>query len=107
VRRSPRLERLADAADALRRAVLESPGATTVEARRAASDGTADEPVAAAYVATVQQAAYRITDGRVLELRASGLSDDQVFELTVAAALGEAQRRLDAGLALVDTGGDA
>lgn len=82
--------------------MLGSPGASSVAARRAAFDGSAEEVDVAAYVSVVHQHAYRVTDAQVSALRSLGLSDDAVFELTVAAALGAAQRRLDAGMALFD-----
>jgi alkylhydroperoxidase family enzyme len=55
-------------------------------------------PEAEDYVATVRQHAYRVTDAQVEALRASGLTEDEVFELTVAAAVGAGLDRLDAGL---------
>jgi alkylhydroperoxidase family enzyme len=60
-----------------------------------------DRPVpeaAEGYAATVRQHAYRVTDGQVEAVRAAGLSEDEVFELTVAAAVGAGLDRLDAGL---------
>ncbi|MEI8411810.1 hypothetical protein [Kribbella sp. CCNWLW201] len=39
-----------------------------------------------------------MTDADVAELRAVGVSEDEIFEITVAAALGAACHRLDAGL---------
>ena len=53
---------------------------------------------AAAYAATVRRHAYRVTDAQVEALRAAGLSEDDIFELTVAAAVGAGLARLDAGL---------
>ena len=55
------------------------------------------------YVRLVEQHAYRVTEDQVTALRTEGMSDDGVFELTVAAALGAAQRRLEDGLALLDS----
>jgi alkylhydroperoxidase family enzyme len=46
----------------------------------------------------VRRHAYRVTDGQVEALRAAGLSEDEVFELTVAAAVGAGLDRLDAGM---------
>jgi alkylhydroperoxidase family enzyme len=104
--RKPRLDRLVHAARNLHDAVLEADPALTSattprQLRRDAYDGVVEEPVLARYVATVRQCAYRITDAEVTALHAHGLSDDAIFELTVAAALGEAQRRLAVGLALL------
>ena len=102
-----RLDRLVHAARNLHDAVLEADPAlasatTSRQLRRDAYDGVVEEPVLARYVATVRQSAYRVTDADITALRALGLSDDAIFELTVAAALGEAERRLAAGLALLD-----
>jgi alkylhydroperoxidase family enzyme len=101
-----RAERLKNAVAALREAVLASPAATSVETRRAAFDGTAVDADVAAYVSTVQQHAYRVTDAQVSALRSQGLSDDEIFEITLAAALGAAEQRLDAGLAVLDADRD-
>jgi alkylhydroperoxidase family enzyme len=46
----------------------------------------------------VRRNAYRVTDRDVLELREGGLSEDEIFELTVAAAVGAGLERLEAGL---------
>jgi alkylhydroperoxidase family enzyme len=55
-------------------------------------------PAAAAYIDTVRRHAHRVTDAQVEALRADGLSEDEIFELTVAAAVGAGLERLDAGL---------
>ncbi|MFL5953179.1 MAG: hypothetical protein ACJ76I_03615 [Gaiellaceae bacterium] len=52
-------------------------------------------PEMAAYLEKVRSAAYAITDGDVEALKASGLTEDEIFEQTVAAAIGEGLRRLD------------
>lgn len=56
-------------------------------------------PLAQAYVDTVRRHAYKLTDRHLEELAQDGWTDDQIFELTVAAAFGAAKQRLDAGLA--------
>jgi alkylhydroperoxidase family enzyme len=105
-----RLDRLAHAARRLQDAVLEAVPArtsatTSGQLRRRAYDGVVEEPVVAQYVAMVRERAHSVTDADITALRAHGLSDDAIFELTVAAALGEGQRRLAAGLALLDPAG--
>jgi hypothetical protein len=87
--------------DALVTAVLETPGATDPATRRRARAGTTDGDVFGAYLDKVRQRAYRIVDRDVDALTAAGLSDNAIFEVTVAAALGAAERRLTAGLALL------
>ena len=88
---------------ALKAAVLDGPGALSPERRAAAaSAGPLDEPAVAGYVQLVRHAAYRVTDAHIEALRAAGLNDDQIFELTIAASLGAAIHHLDRGLAAID-----
>jgi alkylhydroperoxidase family enzyme len=50
----------------------------------------------ASYLQKVRERAYTITDAEVEALKAAGLSEDEIFEQTVAVAIGEGLRRLDA-----------
>jgi hypothetical protein len=50
------------------------------------------------YLDKVRDQATAVTDAEVARLRAGGHSDDELFELTVAAALGAASDRMEAGL---------
>ena len=52
----------------------------------------------------VRDQSFRITEGAVDDLRSAGLSEDAIFELTVAAAIGAADRQLRAGLDLLKGG---
>jgi len=49
-----------------------------------------------AYLEKVHQHAYRVTDEDVAALKAAGISEDEIFEQTVAAAIAEGLRRFDA-----------
>jgi alkylhydroperoxidase family enzyme len=49
-----------------------------------------------AYLEKVHLHAYRVTDEDVAALKAAGISEDEIFEQTVAAAIAEGLRRLDA-----------
>jgi hypothetical protein len=84
--------------DELGAAILEGPGVLPPEVRRAAADRGGVAERFSAYVDTIHEHAYRITDRTVDELAAAGASDDEVFEISVAAAYGAARARLDAGL---------
>ena len=53
------------------------------------------------YVETVRGGAWRVVDADVEALGSAGLSEDEVFELTVAAAVGAGLERLEAGLRAV------
>lgn len=90
-----------DALAALELSVVEGPGVTAPAARRAAAMGSTEDSALARYLDQVRGAAYRVTDEEVAALRAAGHSDDELFELTVAASFGAAKARLDAGLAAV------
>src|SRR6266702_5700953 len=100
----------------LEAAVLDGPGVTAPALRRAAAGGPARVPRAggeaerspekagelpaglAALAARTRDHAYQVTDQEVAALRA-GHEDDALFELIVAAAVGAAAVRADAGLA--------
>lgn len=100
-------DRHAEAAGALRRAILATPGdldPATREAieRWAASpdDSPPDGLPAAArtYLEKVARHAYKVVDADVEALKAAGWSEDAIFEATLAAAVGAARARLEAGL---------
>jgi alkylhydroperoxidase family enzyme len=54
-----------------------------------------------AYLAKVRDGAYAVTDDDVDQLRESGFTEDEIFEQTVAAALAEGLRRLDAAIGAI------
>ena len=66
---------------------------------REASRPEREQPEAArAYVEKVRRHAWRVTGADVEALRAAGLSEDEIFEATVAAAVSAGLDRLEAGL---------
>jgi len=80
-----------DSSESLRRAVLER--------AQGSSGGTDGVPqTLAQYVDTVAHHAYKVTDADVAALQRSGHSDDTIFEVTVAAAVGAAMHRLSRGM---------
>jgi len=50
------------------------------------------------YLDKVRSGAYAIEDEDVEALKAAGCSEDEIFEQTVAVAVGEGLRRLEAGM---------
>ena len=69
---------------------------------RAVVEGTAPAPDdMEPYLAKVHERAYDVSDGDVEELLAAGNSQDEIFEQTVAAAIGEGLRRLDAAMRVI------
>jgi alkylhydroperoxidase family enzyme len=65
------------------------------ELRALAAAAAPAPPAMHAYLAKVHARAYTVTDGEVEELKRAGISEDEIFEHTVAAALAEGLRRLD------------
>jgi alkylhydroperoxidase family enzyme len=53
-------------------------------------------PAMALYLAKVADRAHTVTDADVEALTAAGCSEDEIFEQTVAAAIAQGLRRLDA-----------
>jgi hypothetical protein len=87
--------------EALEAAILQGGGVLLPEARQAAADDDGTSEPFAGYVDTIHRFAYRVTDRMVAGLQEAGVGDDEVFEISVAAAYGAARRRLDAGLRAV------
>jgi hypothetical protein len=78
---------------ALAARVLDSDGEAPPELRRAAFDNTGLAEPMRTLIDKVAQHAYQVTDEDVAAVRATGLSEDQVFELVVCAAVGQADRQ--------------
>ncbi|MFI6096000.1 hypothetical protein ACIA8G_10630 [Lentzea sp. NPDC051213] len=74
----------------LRHAVLEAPARTPAELRQAAAAGD----VWGSYAATVRTASHRITDADFARLKEEH-AEDEIFEVTVAAAVGAALDHFD------------
>ena len=56
----------------------------------------APPPAMDGYLAKVRDRAYTIADADVEALKAAGCSEDEIFEQTVAVAISQGLRRLDA-----------
>ena len=54
-----------------------------------------------AWIDKVARHAYKTTDDDVQNLKADGYSEDQIFELTIAAALGALRVRLECALSAI------
>jgi alkylhydroperoxidase family enzyme len=93
------MSNITQARQALVARILEGTGEAPQSQRRAAFDNTGLTGALATLIDKVAKHAYRVTDADVAAVRASGLTEDQIFEVVVCAAVGEATRQLDAGLA--------
>ncbi|HJT59192.1 MAG TPA: hypothetical protein VJ761_21980 [Ktedonobacteraceae bacterium] len=88
----------------LEQAVLFEPGTLAPQVRQAAAtDGSVPE-VMRTYVQKIVTSAYKVTDEDVQQLLRAGYSEDQIFELTVSAALGAGLTRLKRGLESLEEG---
>ena len=91
----------------LKKAVVNTPGETPESLRRAVLEQAQEIPGArdhlpaslTNYVDTVARHAYQVTDADLTALQHAGQSDDSLFEITVAAAVGAALHRLERGMA--------
>jgi len=77
-------------------AVLRGPGTTSTELRRAVAEGAPPEELRA-LVDKIRLHAYRVTDEDLASLRGR-YTEDQLFEIVVAAAIGVAEGQLRAGM---------
>ena|ERR1700676_3321162 len=79
--------------------ILEGEAKASPSERRAAFNNSGLAEPAGTLVDKVAKHAYRVTDEDIAAARDSGLSEDQVFEIVVCAAIGEATRQYDTALA--------
>jgi hypothetical protein len=90
----------------LRNQVIEravrGPGMTGGAARRAAYENNGVNPRARDLLSKVARQAWTVTDEDVTATKAAGFSEDEIFELTICAALGQANRQLNAAIAALD-----
>jgi len=73
--------------------------ALIAELREAARPDRPAPPEFASYLDKVRRHAYKVADADVQALKHAGYSDDEIFEQTVAAAVGAGLYRLEQGLA--------
>ena len=86
-----------DAIDRLRHSVLDGPGSTDPALRSAAASGAPMPEPWESFTARVRDASYTIGDAEIDQLLAAGNTEDDIFEVTVAAATGAAIRAFDLG----------
>lgn len=90
---------ISPARKALVRRILEGAGKASASQRQVAFyNRDLAEPLNA-LVDKIAKHAYRVTDQDISAAKLSGLSEDQVFEVVVCAAVGQATRQYDAALA--------
>ena len=87
---------------ALLRRVLEGEGKASLSDRRAAFDNSGLVEPLRQLLDKVARNAPGITDEEIERVRQSGSSEDQIFEMVVCAAIGQASRQYDVAKAALD-----
>jgi alkylhydroperoxidase family enzyme len=88
--------------EALLARILEGNGRASRAHRRAAFDNAELTEPLRTLVDKVATQARLVGDEDIAAARASGLDEDQIFEIVVCAAIGQATRQHDAALAALD-----
>jgi hypothetical protein len=79
--------------------ILEGIGKASASERRSAFDNSGFAEPLGTLVDKVARHACSVTDEDITAARESGLSEDQIFEIVVCAAVGQATRQYDGALA--------
>ena len=88
---------------ALEARILEGDGKASHAQRRAAFDNAGFAKPLNTLIDKVTKHAYQVTDEDIAAARASGLTEDQIFEMVVCAAIGQSSRQYDKALAALET----
>ena len=90
------------ARQALTKRILEGAGKASPSDRRAAFNNSGLAGSLGALVDKVARHANRVTGEDINAARESGLSEDEIFEIGVCAAIGQATRQYDTALAALE-----
>jgi hypothetical protein len=82
--------------------ILEGNGMASPAQRRAAFDKAGLAEPLRPLIDKVARYAYKVTDADINAARVSGLSEDEIFELVVCAAVGQATRQYDTARAALE-----
>ena len=90
------------ARNALTSRILKGEGKASPSDRRAAFNNSGLAGPLGGLVDKVARQAHRVTDEDIAATRKSGCTEDQVFEIVVCAAIGQATRQYDTALAALE-----
>jgi alkylhydroperoxidase family enzyme len=79
--------------------ILEGEGKASHAQRRAAFDNAGHTDPLSTLIDKVAWHPSKVTDEDIAAARTSGLSEDQIFEIVICAAIGQATRQYDTALA--------
>jgi len=83
----------------LTKRILYGKGESTPEQRQAAFDNAGLAEPLSTLTNKVALEAHKVTDSDIKAVKRTGVSEDQLFELIVCAAVGQASRQYQSGLA--------
>ena len=95
------MSNIAQQRNALIKRIVDGDGRAEQNLRRSAFEGRGPEG-ANALVDKVTKHAYRVTDEDIAAAKAAGFTEDQIFELVVCAAIGQANRQIENALAALE-----
>jgi alkylhydroperoxidase family enzyme len=87
--------------------VLSGEGRASRELRRAAFDNRDIPEALRPLIDKIARNAYKVVDDDIAAAKAAGFSEDQLFELAVCAAIGQASRQHDSALAALASATEA
>ncbi len=96
------MSNITQARKALVARIKQGDGRASHAQRRAAFDNAGLAEPLSTLIDKVAKHAYKVTDDDIAAARAAGLSEDQIFEIVVCAAIGQATRQYDTALAALD-----
>ena len=82
--------------------ILEGAGEAAPPRRRAAFEDTGLAEPLRTLIHKVAHHPHRIADADIAAVRQSGLGEDEIFELVVCAAIGQASRQYDAAMTALE-----
>ena len=97
------MSNIGQARKALTKRILEGGGKASLSERRGAFDNDGLVEPVRVLVDKVARHASRVTDADFAAARGADRSEDQIFELVVCAAIGQATRQYDAALAALES----
>ncbi|MBX3155481.1 MAG: hypothetical protein KF773_05750 [Deltaproteobacteria bacterium] len=94
---------MSEAVTRLRKAVVEralhGKGVAAGDVRRAAFDNQDVPEASRALVDKVSKNAWKVVDDDIAAVKKAGVAEDEIFEMAVCAALGQATRQLESAFA--------
>lgn len=82
--------------------ILQGDGKASIPQRHAAFNNAGLSKPLSILIDKVARFSYKVTDDDIKAAKETGLTEDQIFELVICAATGQASRQYDAGMTALD-----